>query len=118
MKELLKLAVEKGFKTKTLTTRWTLDGKLGLKKSENFLVNETCEYLLLCEVQKWLRDKYETNIVVEEIYINSQLKYASTIFSDFCDEDTEWDDDSYFVKYEDALMDGITDSLELIKNDN
>ncbi len=53
MKEIIDLAVKLGFKPKTVTTIYTAQS---LKKGNKYLINDTCEYLLLCEIQKWLID--------------------------------------------------------------
>ena len=108
MKKLLELAVEKGFKPKTLTTRWTLEAKLGIKKSETFLVNETCEYLLLCEIQKWLREKHGIYLVVQNYSKASDevLGFRAHIFPYLLTK--------AFDTYEEALEKGLQEALKLI----
>ena len=59
--KIAKLAKEKGFKTKTVTTGFTNDYLLGGK---NMMINETCILLWMCELQKWLRENYDIHIEI------------------------------------------------------
>ena len=61
MENHLKSCIEKGFKAKTLTTKWTLDCLTGNGKG-NFLVTPLCELLLLAEIKAWLRIDYMIHI--------------------------------------------------------
>jgi len=66
MEELIKLAKEKGFQPKTVTTKYTVDVILGSRK--NILVNDTCNYLVLCEIQKWIREVHNIDVRVSNRY--------------------------------------------------
>jgi len=96
MKEICKLAREKGFKAKTVSTSVTLKYHLG--EGKNLLINDTCDYLLLCEIQKWIREELKIDIAV---FIGA-LGY--------CWSGTDIVDESY-VKISD-LKDGVYDTYE------
>lgn len=116
IEEIAFLAKEKGFEAKTLSTKFTMNTYLGINKSKTFLINETCDYLLLTEMQKWLREKHD--------------KYISIIFGRVGEADctffvelycwVEWK--SYKVEvedfntYEEALSKGLLEAFKLIKN--
>lgn len=107
MKKIVsKLARKKGFKAKTFSTIWTFQhyafGASGFK------INDTCDYLLLCEIQKWIRDEFEIYIQVfyhksgkfEVMIVNSSDNVISTeLFGEM------------FTSYEEALMAGIKETL-------
>ena len=72
IEEIVFLAREKGFEAKTLSTKFTMNAYLGINKSKTFLINETCDYLLLAEMQKWLREKHNLICLV---YYDTLLGY-------------------------------------------
>jgi len=107
MENISKLAREKGFKAKTVSTSVTLKYHLG--EGKNLLINDTCDYLLLCEIQKWIRDEFEIYIQVfyhksgkfEVMIVNSSDNVISTeLFGEM------------FISYEEALMSGIKQILK------
>ena len=51
--EIAKLAKNKGFKAKTVSTIHTFE--YFTNNGKNFKINDTCLFLLACEIQKWLR---------------------------------------------------------------
>lgn len=65
----------------------------------------------LWQAQKWLREKHHISVRV------SYLSYHKVWFADWLNLDSgEFDDtDATFDSYEEALADGITAALELIK---
>jgi len=107
MENICKLAAEKGFKAKALSTDWTLKDYNG--KNSGFKINDTCDYLLLCEIQKWIREEFEIYIQVfyhksgkfEVMIVNSSDNVISTeLFGEM------------FISYEEALMAGIKQILK------
>ncbi len=118
IEEIAFLAREKGFEAKTLSTKFTMNAYLGLSKSKTFLINETCDYLLLAEMQKWLREKHQifSEVLSGEYNDIKKIRFESCIFSDLCEnEDEDFDEKNIYDVYEDALMDSIKESFELIK---
>lgn len=118
IEEIALLAKEKGFEAKTLSTKWTLNAYLGISKSKTFLVNETCDYLLLAEMQKWLRDNYQifSEVLSGKYNDIKKIRFESCIFSDLCEnEDEDFDEKNIYDIYEEALMDSIKDAFKLIK---
>lgn len=123
---IAKTANEKGFKPNTLTTKATNDYLLGGK---NLLVNNTCIYLWMCEVQMWLSTKRIYIHIFPQIEgYGGIVKYYFQIIS----EDKERNilrhlligydktEESYDInnkaydKKEDSLLCGIRESLKLI----
>ena len=134
--EIAKLAEEKGFKTKTVTTKVTNDYLLGGK---NVMITEMCIYLWLCELQKWLREVHSIHIEVLPRYQPKKLNTEEVLYSwaisckpfDKYDGHNDvlnhWigihngapyiEDIFYHVvkTYEEALEFGLQESLKLIK---
>ena len=117
LQELAKLAKEKGFKTHTVTTGYTFTYLLGGK---NIMINETCIYLFLCEIQKWLREVHKIDIMILpwEDTENNTVSYQYFILNNF---DEEKYDDSYveeknYDTYEKSLEIGLQEALKLINN--
>jgi len=120
MKEICKLAHEKGFKAKALSTDWTLKDYNG--KNSGFKINDTCDYLLLCEIQKWMREELNVYISVitdslneYTIIINDKLNGTRYIYTEELDQDDAnyhtFQDIKQFTSYEEALMAGIKETL-------
>ena len=104
--ETAKLAEEKGFKTKTVTTKVTNDYLLGGK---NVMITKMCIYLWMCELQKWLREKHKIHIDIQPFYykgdfISWNLKIHNTYFKE------------KYKTHEEALECGIYQALKLINN--
>lgn len=117
LQELAKLAKEKGFKTHTITTGYTFTYLLGGK---NVMINETCIYLFLCEIQKWLREVHKIDIMILpwEDTKNNIVTYQYFVLNTF-DEDKY--DDSFveeknYDSYEKSLEKGLQEALKLINN--
>lgn len=110
MESLCKLAQEKGFKAKTVSTSATLKYHLG--EGKNLLINDTCDYLLLCEIQKWLREDFKTDVFV----LHAKSGYWWTILRILEESFQPRDDikDMYYNKYEQALIAGIKETLKTI----
>lgn len=124
MKEICKLAQEKGFKAKTVTTSVTL--KYYLVEGKNLLINDTCDYLLLCEIQKWIREELNIHISVivdglkeYSLIINDKLNGTRYIYTENLDQDHSdyhtFQDIKNFTSYEEALMAGIKEALKNAK---
>lgn len=112
--EMAKLAKEKGFTTRTVTTNFTNSYLLGGKK---VMITDMCVDLWLHELQKWLRDVKQTLVLVDfyndgEEWEDTQYKVTVSEFKHF---DTH---DSYvgldYDKYEEALEVGLLEALKLI----
>ena len=119
IEEIALLASKKGFEAKTLSTKWTLNAHLGISKSKTFLVNETCDYLLLAEMQKWLREKHKIYSEIHSIEYTdiNRMRFQSNVFSELYSE--EWNDDineeDVFDTYELAVIDSLKEAFKLIK---
>ena len=125
--KIAKLAKEKGFKTKTVTTGFTNDYLLGGK---NVMITEMCIYLWMCELQKWLEEIYNCIIGIlphrDGDSKNKQWKSKKDVFwtveVDYYGKNFEIEltDDSDFTQhfnnnYEEALKIGLYQALKLIK---
>ena len=125
LQELAKLAEEKGFKPHSVSTNYTNKYLLGGK---NFFINDTCIFLWLCEVQKWLRE-------VHGIYVNSEhdlnpkgdgILYHTNwgfINAPTSEPRNTWyrvgggySENEEFKTYEAALEIGVQEALKLINN--
>lgn len=126
MEELIKLAEEKGFQAKTVTTKYTIDVILGGRK--NILINDTCNYLILCEIQKWLREVHNIDVYVLPSVPNfkrSNPVYYVRYFQ--CPKKWELNTpkrimesesvERRFDNPEQALEAGLLEALKLIKTD-
>ena len=122
--EIAKLLKEKGFDDPCLSTIWK-NGDLrcyDVKQSSDNLTrigNDYYEFLCptLYEAQKWLRLKHNIDIVVEpEIDENTDKKigYCFDIYTDFPSVAYS----SVYGTYEEALNDGILESLKLLDYEN
>lgn len=125
LREIAILAKELGFKAKTFTTIVTFDTLTGIKVKK-LPINDTCYYLLLCEIQLWLQKNHNTDVQITiakagykeyrvEIYKQSENTNQYTYF--FIKEESGVYI-KYFYFYEQALATGILEGLKLIKNEN
>lgn len=123
LKEVVILAKELGFKPKTLTTQLAF-GEFDESETVKVLINDTCYYLLLCEIQLWLNETW--NCLIEIVfqrskkYTNNKIVYFATIDyygKEFEKELTNESDFSSGVcnSTKDALAIGILEALKLIK---
>lgn len=83
-----------------------------MSKDNLVKVNESYYYLWMCELQEWLREKYDINIGIE--YYNSTKTYQYTIIH----YHEKWDFYKgiiYYNTYEKALQKGLLEALKLIK---
>ena len=99
MKELIKLAEEKGFKsTAFFFGYFSKDGNGGFNPEDHL-----SKYLWMQELAKWLRDKHDKSIMpplrYEDGYRNSCISYYGS---------------KVFKTYEEALQEGLTEALKLI----
>ncbi len=112
MEELIKLAKEKGFKGKTVTTKYTIEVILGNRK--NVLVNNICNYSVLCEIQKWLREVHNIEVFIIPTHIsylkNKSYKTSLEFFNGVEIVNTDY---TCYNTYEQALEAGL---LEIIKS--
>ena len=113
--KIAKLAEEKGFKTKTVATRFTNDYLLG---SKDVIITDICIYLWMCELQKWIYDNYKIHIEILS-YIDKSLS-AQLIHSkakyDYDDVTAPYE--AFNCKnYEEILIKVLSKALKLIKND-
>lgn len=109
MESICKLAQEKGFKAKTVSTSVTLKYHLG--EGKNLLINDTCNYLLLAEIQKWLRELNTPRVI---IVTTDFVAWEAEILNP--DKEiiilTKNKEDKWFDSYEEALIAGIKETLE------
>lgn len=109
MKELCKLAEEKGFEPHTFSTRWTFDYYLERGKAK-FMVNKECDITLLAEIQYWLHTTY--NIFVAIYPIRDKWDGDVRIITlNVHSSKNEFED---FNSFEDALEFGLVEGLKLI----
>lgn len=69
-------------------------------------------YLYFCEIQKWLRDVHNINILIEFEF--SKPKNYGTYISDFGWVEDQQEKIIKFNTYEETLLEGIIKSLELL----
>lgn len=112
MKELCKLSEEKGFKCRTFSTRWTMDHYIERGKAK-FMVNKECMIILLAEIQSWIRENYNVDIVsLRSFSMSNSYHYYIVNNMDF--------DNAYQQvcianrTYEEALKEGLLEALKLI----
>jgi len=111
LKEIAILAKELGFKPRTLSTGVTFEKFTRVDKG--LPVNDTCYYLLLCEIQLWLL--VEKEILVELSSTFSRM-YGYIVYKGASPYPSTNAQD--YVDYKDVLATGILESLKLIKNEN
>lgn len=114
MKELLKLAEEKGWKASTLSTKWTVDSLLERRKRA--FLNKYCESNVLNEIQKWLREVHD--IYVEPLIDPFAGDFWYTLKAFKRNREKAYKNDlsnNNYNTYEEALEFGINEALKLIK---
>jgi len=111
LKEIAILAKELGFNPRTLTTGVTFEKFTRVDKG--LPLNDTCYYLLLCEIQLWLLEErdvlMELNSTFSKMY--GYIVYKGTSSYPFTNAQD-------LKNYKDALTEGILESLKLIKNES
>lgn len=113
LKEIAILAKELGFKPRTLSTGVTFEKFTRVDKG--LLVNDTCYYLLLCEIQLWLLKKFNIYILLDIALKIEKWFYVLSNSKDMIVLDIE---SLYYDTYEESLAIGILEGLKLIKNGN
>ena len=112
IKEIAVLAQQKGFKGTVLSTNWTMRHYNGVKGLP--LVTNMCEYLLLCDIQFWLRNNY---FILLEISIQKPItnkKYYSNLFSGKIKNYNLNETVNYFKSYELCLEHNILKVLKVL----
>jgi hypothetical protein len=116
--DLCKLAEEKGFKPKVLTTSWTFDQCLGKKDLQGLWLNEVCLDLLLEEIKGWLRKEHKIFMNVIPDNEDNILCWSYTYINKYDDYDHE---DSYscgstspYPSYREALEEVLEICLKLL----
>lgn len=110
LKQIAIKAKELGFKARTVTTIHTdtIHTEKYLLGGKNVMLNDMCFYLYLCDLQEWLRSKYNLNI---DIILIDCFNYDYYIVEkDICNNLGD-----PFETYQEALQEGIKESLKLIK---
>lgn len=92
-------------------------------------VNSECYHLWLADLQKWLRDNYNIDIVISPErysdgvnYLVQAQKFNLNNFElsddNFIEDASFWyNDDGDYPNYEDALEKGLLEGLKLIKDE-
>lgn len=106
MKEICKLAQEKRFKAKTVSTQVAYKFHLGIGK--NMMLNDMCDYLLLCEIQKWIREEFNSIIF---IFNRAKSEWNFTLSEDNISGASSRD--YIFITYGEALKAGIKEALKI-----
>jgi hypothetical protein len=125
LKEIAILAKELGFKPRTLSTQLAF-GEFDESESSKVLINDTCYYLLLCEIQLWLSDVHNLIIVYDpqEIpdsdgnYENLWHKFKISTYDGWRGGRRNTVITDLFEEYQTALATGILEGLKLIKNES
>lgn len=99
MIEICKLAQEKGFTPKTVSTQVTFRNYT--ENGKNLMINDMCRYLLLCEIQFWAREKLSIDVRVCR-------KYRWYVLF----EDRQYYDEINYSSYREALEAGLKEILE------
>lgn len=103
---------ELGFDPKFFSTKLPFNKYLGLQELP--ATSEECEFLLLCEIQKWVRDTYKIHI---NIYPNSDnegedpivwyysftIRYDNSLHDDACYCQCSAEYSSYEIALEQAI---------------
>jgi len=110
MKDLIILARDIGFKPKTITTQYTFDSYFNSKKIP--FVTVMCNYILLYEIQTWLRNKYKIDIIVG----SDILGYIVYIWNRNIFKKLKLGNVNIFETYEEALEFGVHEVLKYYKN--
>lgn len=127
--KIAKIAKEKGFKTKTITTGFTNNYLLGGK---NIMITDMCIYLWMCELQKWLEEIYNCFIEIipyhdgnsendkwlskKDIFWEISVDYYGKNFE--IELNNKSDFYKNFIKSkENSLKIALFESLKLIKNE-
>jgi hypothetical protein len=112
--KIIELSKSFGFDPKTVTTKYTYKYYLGSKEMP--FINNTCKYLLLCEIQKWLITQYSLFINVEPFEnTEGSTSFGATIIWKNMEDEDEHPHDNFFSEYEESLRDAILESLLLIE---
>lgn len=116
IKEIAVLAQKKGFKGTVLSTNWTMRHYNGIKGLP--LVTNMCEYLLLCDIQFWLRN---IHFILLEISIQKPItnkKYYSGLFSGKIKKYNLNETINYFESYELCLEHNILKVLKILPDNH
>lgn len=90
----------------------------GLAESLNFIPNNRMiswkeeHFLWMCELQRWLREKHNTLVMVE--YLNHSGLFDFTVFTPYVLSEIYHNNEPYKT-YEEALEVGLQEALEIIK---
>lgn len=101
MKELIKLATDKGFKSELNEMLFSY------ATSENY---DLRIYLWMCELQKWLRDEYNIDVWAQPYVYRDTLSYWSYVYEDGVFKKDTID----CLDSEQALQEGLKQALKLI----
>lgn len=113
LKQIATKAREHGFKARTVTTIYTEKFLLGEKK---VMLNDMCFYLYLCDLQEWLRSKYNIFLTIQydlDISKKSFILPESQVDESGCFKIGACP--YRYNSYQEALQEGIKESLKLIK---
>ena len=119
LKEIAILAKELGFKPRTLSTGVTFTELTS--HSKGVLINDTCYYLLLCEIQLWSNKTFGIHLTID---INMKDVWSTRIvkFTNLTEYNVVKQISRNFIEdestFETALATGILESLKLIKNES
>lgn len=100
MELICKLAQEKGFTPKTVSTQVTF--RYYTENGKNLMINDMCKYLLLCEIQYWVQEELNTNL---SIY----LENSKWIWRINKDDFETWNSEN---NYKQALEAGLKEILK------
>lgn len=122
MKEIVRLAKQKGFNASTVTTHavekaYLYDEDNYNHKSNVFikLINEGCNYLYLCELQRWIRDIQNIHIRVDNVNHPHEGKWYFEIQHLPSGIENLWDEDAkVYDSYKIALEEGIMYALKIV----
>jgi hypothetical protein len=110
--ELAKIAKDKGFVPRTVTTIYTNRYLLGGK---DVMITDTCIYLWMTELQRWLRDNHNLHIgiTVNQFGYGYMYSIINTKRSECVKYLTGGPNNKF--SYEDALEEGLLESLKLMQ---
>lgn len=105
MENICKLAQEKGFTPKTVSTGVTF--RYYTENGKNILINNMCKYLLLCEIQAWASITRNLEIVSHK-YKTKQLSNLPITFKYKTDKGYS----ENYSSYREALEAGLKEILD------
>ena len=111
IKEIVLLAKDKGFVSGISNIHEAY------KVSDGNVTKDLLNYLLLAEMQKWLRENHSIYCEIKSVNYINRIRFESCIFSEIHEDEytDDIDDKDVFDTYELALVDALKVALKDLK---